>query len=367
MLHFRVHVTLPAPPPRPADQARVLWPARPASMPARPLGGGVRAHCALCAMDLWAGNHLMLLGAGVGTRCAPFLCQQVHPYLLLRAGVRCSPFSGVQVRPCSPLCRCWAGVCGSVCNSLGVGARSLLRAPTSCCLACLPAVPAPDAGGVSWQLVHGCFDRARPAVALALPAAGRAAGSGRGSPLLTVRARPVGLWPLVVFFFALWCGCGSHLFSPASVELWLCRWATAWVREPTLLYKHACSSVQSTGVGAQCALNTVLFRCCVWVWEHVALPSSASECVQGGGGRTGTGVPGVEQRAALLRACDPTCPPRGAQGDSPQGLSVITISEDEEGGGVYEHSSESGDEPPVNEYEAFLARFLSPKRRKGDA
>ena len=59
------------------------------------------------------------------------------------------------------------------------------------------------------------------------------------------------------------------------------------------------------------------------------------------------------------------------QGESPQGLSVITISEDEEGGGAgaSDQSSESGEEPPVDEYEAFLARFivLSPKRRKGDA
>ena len=55
-----------------------------------------------------------------------------------------------------------------------------------------------------------------------------------------------------------------------------------------------------------------------------------------------------------------------AQGDSPQGLSVITISEDEEGGGACERSSESGDDPPVDEYEAFLAQFSSPKRRKGD-
>ena len=57
-----------------------------------------------------------------------------------------------------------------------------------------------------------------------------------------------------------------------------------------------------------------------------------------------------------------------ARGESPQGLSVITISEDEEGGGEYGQSWDSGDEPPVDEYEAFLTQFLvpSPKRRKGD-
>ena len=61
--------------------------------------------------------------------------------------------------------------------------------------------------------------------------------------------------------------------------------------------------------------------------------------------------------------------PLDVRGESPQGLSVITISEDEEGGGEYGQSSDSGDEPPIDEYEAFLAWFLvlSPKRRKGDA
>ena len=55
-------------------------------------------------------------------------------------------------------------------------------------------------------------------------------------------------------------------------------------------------------------------------------------------------------------------------GESPHGMSVITISEDEEGGRL-EQSSDTGDEPLVDEYEAFLARFLvlSPKQRKGDA
>ena len=57
----------------------------------------------------------------------------------------------------------------------------------------------------------------------------------------------------------------------------------------------------------------------------------------------------------------------GAPGEFPWDLSLITVSEDEEGGGECEHSSESGGEAPVDEYEAFLARFVSPKRRKGDA
>ena len=59
----------------------------------------------------------------------------------------------------------------------------------------------------------------------------------------------------------------------------------------------------------------------------------------------------------------------GARGESPHDLSVITISEDEEGGGGYGQSSDSGDESPVDEYEAFLTQFLvlSPKRRKGEA
>ena len=54
---------------------------------------------------------------------------------------------------------------------------------------------------------------------------------------------------------------------------------------------------------------------------------------------------------------------------SPRMASVITISEDEEGGGGFEQISDSRDEPLVDEYEAFVARFLvlSPKRRKGDA
>ena len=58
-----------------------------------------------------------------------------------------------------------------------------------------------------------------------------------------------------------------------------------------------------------------------------------------------------------------------ARGESPHDLSVITISEDEEGGGEYAQSSDSLDESPVDEYEAFLTQFLvlSPKRRKGDA
>ena len=57
------------------------------------------------------------------------------------------------------------------------------------------------------------------------------------------------------------------------------------------------------------------------------------------------------------------------RGESLHGLSVITISDDKEGGGGFEQSSDSGDERLVDEYEAFLARFLvlSPKRRKGDA
>ena len=59
----------------------------------------------------------------------------------------------------------------------------------------------------------------------------------------------------------------------------------------------------------------------------------------------------------------------GARGQSPHDLSVITISEDEEGGGGHRQSSDSGDESLVDEYEAFLTQFLvsSPKRRKGDA
>ena len=59
-----------------------------------------------------------------------------------------------------------------------------------------------------------------------------------------------------------------------------------------------------------------------------------------------------------------------ARGESAHDLSVITISEEEEGGGGgYGQSSDSGDESPVDEYEAFLTQFLvlSPKRRKGDA
>ena len=58
-----------------------------------------------------------------------------------------------------------------------------------------------------------------------------------------------------------------------------------------------------------------------------------------------------------------------ARGESPQGLSVITISEVEDGGGEYGQSSDLGDEPPVDEYQAFLTQFLvlSPKRRKGTA
>ena len=58
-----------------------------------------------------------------------------------------------------------------------------------------------------------------------------------------------------------------------------------------------------------------------------------------------------------------------ACGESLHDLCVITISEDEEGGGAYGQSSDSGDESPVDAYEAFLTRFLvlSPKRRKGDA
>ena len=61
--------------------------------------------------------------------------------------------------------------------------------------------------------------------------------------------------------------------------------------------------------------------------------------------------------------------PPDARRESPQGLSVITISEDEEGGGEYGQSSFAGDETLVDEYEALLARFLvvSPKRRKSDA
>ena len=60
---------------------------------------------------------------------------------------------------------------------------------------------------------------------------------------------------------------------------------------------------------------------------------------------------------------------RDARGESPQGLSVIASSEDEEGGGEYGQSSESGNGPPVDAYEAFLTQLLvlSPKRRKGDA
>ena len=57
----------------------------------------------------------------------------------------------------------------------------------------------------------------------------------------------------------------------------------------------------------------------------------------------------------------------GAPGEFPRDLSVIPISEDEEGGGgggACEHSSESGDEPPVDEYEALLAQFLSRATRE---
>ena len=61
--------------------------------------------------------------------------------------------------------------------------------------------------------------------------------------------------------------------------------------------------------------------------------------------------------------------PPDARGEPPQGLSVIAISEDEEAGQECGQSSDSGDEPPVDEYEALLARLLvlSAKRRKGDA
>ena len=57
-----------------------------------------------------------------------------------------------------------------------------------------------------------------------------------------------------------------------------------------------------------------------------------------------------------------------ARGESPHDLSVITISEDEEGGGGDGQSSDLGDKSPVDEHEAFLTQFLelSPKRRKGD-
>ena len=47
-------------------------PSYPASTRARPLGVGVHERRELCAMDLWTGDHHMLLSTGVGTRCAPF-------------------------------------------------------------------------------------------------------------------------------------------------------------------------------------------------------------------------------------------------------------------------------------------------------
>ena len=99
-------------------------------------------------------------------------------------------------------------------------------------------------------------------------------------------------------------------------------------------------------------------------------PGVPDSDAMGRGGREVTPVPQatswlLSEASFVLESEEEDMP--GAQGESPEGLSVMTISEDEEGGGAYEHSSESGDEPPVDEFEAFLARFLSPKRRKGDA
>ena len=56
------------------------------------------------------------------------------------------------------------------------------------------------------------------------------------------------------------------------------------------------------------------------------------------------------------------------RGESPHGLSDNNIG-GRGGGGGFEQISDSRDEPLVDEYEAFVARFLvlSPKRRKGDA
>ena len=58
-----------------------------------------------------------------------------------------------------------------------------------------------------------------------------------------------------------------------------------------------------------------------------------------------------------------------ARGESPYDLSVITVSEDEEGRGEYGQSWDSGDESLVDEYVAFVTQFLilGPKQRKGDA
>ena len=90
--------------------------------------------------------------------------------------------------------------------------------------------------------------------------------------------------------------------------------------------------------------------------QRLSPPDVPDSGAMGRGGREVTPLPQatswlLSEASFVLESEEEDMP--GAQGGAPQGLSLITISEDEEGGGACRRSSESGDEPPVDEYEAY--------------